>query len=74
MKSCVVSPDGTSQLQSKLERLLRIHVADAVHQLQPRFAIEGLCLYAELAEVVQQIQFDAFQTGLGGFVGIRFNP
>ena len=49
-------------------------MADAVHQLQPRFAIEGLCLYAELAEVVQQIQFDAFQTGLGGFVGIRFNP
>ena len=57
----------------KAEGFLRIHVTDAVHQLQPRFAVEGLCLHAELAEVVQQIQFDAFQTGLGGFVGIRFN-
>ena len=48
-------------------------MTDAVHQLQPCFAVEGLCLHAELAEVVQQIQFDALQTGLGGFVGIRLN-
>ena len=62
---------GREPVPTEGERLRRIHVEDAVHDLQPLRAVHGLGLYAEAFEVVEHIRFDPLQPGLRGADAVR---
>ena len=50
-----------------------IHVEHGMHQAKALLAIHGICLHAQPFQMVEQIQFDMLQSGLGGFDIIRLD-
>ena len=57
----------------KKEFILSVHMENAVHQLQARLAVHGFRHNAQPLEIVQQINLDALQAGLGGLDVVGVN-
>ena len=60
-------PGGSQPVPVKQERLLLVHVEDAVEQLQTLFSVHRVSLNAQPLEVVQHIGLNALQPELGAF-------
>ena len=58
-------PGRSQPLPVELERCLRVHVEHVMHQLQPLPSVQRRGSNAQTLEVVQQINLNALQPGLG---------
>ena len=66
-------PGGSQPVPRKAERLLLVHPQNVVHDVQALKAVQRRSHNAQPLEVVQEVGFDALQTGLGGAEVVGLN-
>ena len=66
-------PGGSQPVPRKAERLLLVHPQNVVHDVQALKAVQRRSYNAQPLEVVQEVGFDALQTGLGGAEVVGLN-
>ena len=59
-------PGGCQPVPRELERHFLIHMEHPVHHAQTLHAVQQICRHAQTLEVIENVRFNAFQTGLCG--------
>ncbi len=64
---------GSQPVPRKAERLRRVHMENVVQQPQTVRTVQGSGCHAEMFEVVENVDLDTLQPGLGRFQAVRFD-